>query len=298
MDIAGAHLPTALSLGASAGASFAAVYGIFAKFDGIQSRANRHFVSRWLLHLSIPDRDWGTFFVELLAKFFGAQHWSLKCIGRSVLLSSVLYLIVNGRWLVESEHWVGIMGYRHILESIAPSFVGMLVINYLALWKTRLFLKYLLGTGDLLTSLLIVAGDFLLSSALYLVLDSAFATVPYVVFGHPRFQLRSGQLYLHHPDFWSQFNFDFWLILGQITDASSFVTGNLVAGSYMVALLTSAWLWAYVISAPLLRAVTYVPAFLGFLSKIANLDEHPVKAIGFVAALASAGIVAVVNLLL
>jgi hypothetical protein len=74
MDIAGVHIPAAIA----AGGTFGAVYSAFVRADRIQSRNNRRFVGRWLLRLAVPGPEWGTFFRELLANFFGPKHLSLK----------------------------------------------------------------------------------------------------------------------------------------------------------------------------------------------------------------------------
>ena len=50
----------------SAAATFGAVYATFARFDRVQSRNNRRFVSRWLKGLTLPrDEAMDDFFLEL-----------------------------------------------------------------------------------------------------------------------------------------------------------------------------------------------------------------------------------------
>jgi hypothetical protein len=65
---------------------------------------------------------------------------------------------------------------------------------------------------------------------------------------------------------------------------------------YGVAILTSAWLWAYVASAQVMRLLACVPRFLHALSKVADIKEHPVRVLGFVAALITAAGVAVLSI--
>ena len=87
VDIGGLHIPT---LG-SAAATFGAVYATFARFDRVQSRNNRRFVSRWLKGLTLPrDETWNDFFLELFTYLFGPRHLSLRCAVTSVLLSIFL----------------------------------------------------------------------------------------------------------------------------------------------------------------------------------------------------------------
>lgn len=57
---------------------------------------------------------------------------------------------------------------------------------------------------------------------------------------------------------------------------------------YLLALLTSAWLWVYMMVAAALRLLSYVPVVVRKLSKVMDMDEHPVRSIGYIAAALSA----------
>ena len=65
-----------------------------------------------------------------------------------------------------------------------------------------------------------------------------------------------------------------------------------------VELLTSAWLWVYLIVAYGMRAMSQVPPLLNRLSKVLDFSGHPVRSIGYVAAAVSAIIVGVGTLLI
>ena len=71
---------------------------------------------------------------------------------------------------------------------------------------------------------------------------------------------------------------------------------HLVPLLYAVALLTSAWLWVYLIVAYGMRAVSHLPSWVKLLSKVTDFDNHPVRSIGYVTAAVSAVIVAIVTL--
>jgi len=62
---------------------------------------------------------------------------------------------------------------------------------------------------------------------------------------------------------------------------------------YFAAFLTSAWLWAYILIAYALRLLRSVR----FLSKIMDLNEHPVRSVGYVVAAVSSMIIAVITVL-
>jgi hypothetical protein len=80
-----------------ASGTFAAVYAAFARFDGDQSDSNRQFVRNWIIGMKPDERRWSQFFHELFSSLFGARHFSLKCLTRSILLSVVLisFLSIN-----------------------------------------------------------------------------------------------------------------------------------------------------------------------------------------------------------
>ena len=56
-------------------------------------------------------------------------------------------------------------------------------------------------------------------------------------------------------------------------------------------------MWAYVFAAQSVRLLAYVPLFITFLSKIADVKEHPVRVLGFVAGALSAFVVAILSVL-
>jgi hypothetical protein len=56
-------------------------------------------------------------------------------------------------------------------------------------------------------------------------------------------------------------------------------------------LLTTAWLWVYLIVAYVMRAIIGFPSLLKLLSKVMDLENHPVRTVGYVAATVSAMIV-------
>lgn len=66
---------------------------------------------------------------------------------------------------------------------------------------------------------------------------------------------------------------------------------------YFAAFLTSAWLWAYILIAYALRLLRSVPGVVRFLSKIMDLNEHPVRSVGYVVAAVSSMIIAVITVL-
>jgi hypothetical protein len=60
---------------------------------------------------------------------------------------------------------------------------------------------------------------------------------------------------------------------------------------FLAPLLTSAWLWVYLVVAYGMRLASHLPSWLRPLSKVMDFEHHPVRTIGYVAATVSAAIV-------
>jgi hypothetical protein len=65
----------------------------------------------------------------------------------------------------------------------------------------------------------------------------------------------------------------------------------------LAALLTSAWLWVFLVVAYAIRAVSLVPRVLKPLSKVMDIENHPVRTIGYVSATLSSAVVLVLTML-
>jgi len=271
MDIGGFHIPSIVS----ASGTFASVYTAFSRFDRIQSRTNRRFVSSWLKGLTAPQHEWDKFFVEIFERFFGPEHWSLRCLKRSIILS--LCLMVGGFALS-----IMAFGYHYssvqMAEVVTFTIFAVCVTDYLSLWKTRIILTQF----DVLRKRITVAG--------LLLLDYVGTTLLYLACWIPILVLLNK------------------IVAGKNLDAVASLTGFFYGMFhdkffdpdrifYFVALLTSAWLWVYVATFQVMRVLSYAPSFVKGLSRIADLDEHPVRTIGFVAAAFSAVVVGMLGAL-
>ena len=279
MDFAGWQLPGVLS----AGATFTSVYAAFARLDRIQSRANRQFVSRWLLGLKTNGTDWRVFFVEVFGRFFGRKHLSWRCViasfGLSVLLVSVVVLISFLRTVDPVTQVENLVDFGVIAATAC-------IADYASLGKTRLLLtsRLLQGKGAAFL-LLVVAADFVATTLCYLFVLSALVVLALLMSG------RRGWNEL--PDI---FLLWFKTLAGDVrqnwrSGASFFEL------SYAAALLTSAWLWAYMVAAALWRAVASLPNVLRNLGKVVDMHEHPIRSLGFVASVISAGVVGLFSVL-
>jgi hypothetical protein len=267
VDIGGVHIPSILS----AGGTFASIYTAFSRFDENQTEASRSFVSAWLKGLKAPQANWSMFFLDIFEKFFGAKQLSLKCARRSLLLSAFLMIGLYTLIVVSSDaHFE-----TYMIEDVLPLIFAACVTDYLSLWKTRALLTRFDIVRKRITVIGLLAVDFVGTTIIYML--CWFSTMQLVN------RLESGSWDTAFDSLVWQFFYA--LGTGQLSKEDLWF--------YWPALLTSAWLWMYVIVSQSLRILSFVPAFVSGLSKVADLDEHPVRTIGFLAACVSSVIVGI-----
>jgi hypothetical protein len=282
VDLIGYHLPSF----AGAAATFAAVYGAFAKFDSDQSDDNRHFVRDWLLGLKVDDQQWKVFFVDLFAKLFGEEHLSLKCAWRSCSLSVAL---IFGIYLLQDiKNWQEFFKfslfahpYFTAITILIASVLSGCLVDYLSLWKTRLLLTRVKVLRNGFITAMIVVGDFAATTLIFVAINviAIFLWVMWYTSG-----LGSG---FHYPNVHiEQVMLGTWNIISNefLYPGTVFPLWLL----YLAALLTSAWLWAYVVVAYGMRGLNLLPRWLKPLSKVMDFENHPVRSIGYIAAMFSA----------
>ena len=156
-----------------------------------------------------------------------------------------------------------------------------IVSDYLSLWKTRVLLTKIGTLSRYITLFGVVIVDLAATTLLYIssgifvttILEIGFDTLTWQLWTENVEQVVTGV---------------FGLNKGFLSDLP-----NTFRSFYLVSLLTSAWLWMYVATAILVRGLLFLPTAISGLSKIADLDEHPVRTIGFGAGLISAAIIGV-----
>ena len=291
MDLAGIHLPTA----ASAGTTFAAIQGFFWSLEKIQSRENRRFVARWLLGLTAPDEKWTGIVVEIFHRLFGERHWTPRCFAVSCLttiLALTLMLLVTSAVFLPNVRDnspvstdMDVESYRKMAYSVGITYVvAASIFDFISLWVTRLVLYRAVRAGRWLGILAFFFLDLAATTLLFImaVAASGFAG-RLVLLDFPR---SIGEFLAYFMD----------ALVG--VAAALFIERNTwIDCSYAVSLITSAWLWAYLLIAQFIRLLGYLPPVINGLAKVVDINEHPVRSIGTVIALISAGAVGLLHLL-
>jgi hypothetical protein len=159
-----------------------------------------------------------------------------------------------------------------IFTSWPPAEIAVLILttsitDYLSLWKTRYILTSVAGLRRRLTAIAVVIVDFILTSLLY------------VVGGIIQIIILSAELIIIEKISRLDFSQLFEGVIGLFNIFMSILepsqhTHLLIF--YAVALWTSAWLWIYVLASQMMRTFSYIPIYLAIVSKVADLDKHPV----------------------
>lgn len=275
MDIFGIHLPTL----AGAAGVFASIYGAFAKFDGVQSDENRKFTRDWLLGLKADDRQWSSSFKEIFASIFGAKHFSFKCFSRSAALSVALAACIWTYIAVTIDNPYA--DSSDLLRVVLFWILAVIIADYLSLWKTR----FLLTRPSLLNGGVVAIAIILLDALATLILYTfiiAIVRASFLVTEVVPLLIGRDHGSLNKEDLeW----FD------RIIRMRVWQMNHLALLLYLAPLFTSAWLWAYLIVAYGMRTVNRLPPLLRVLSKVVDVQSHPVKSIGYVAGIASAVVI-------
>jgi hypothetical protein len=280
MDILGFHLPGLTAVVAT----FTAVYGAFARFDGDQSDENRQFVRSWLLGLKVKPEGWQSVFTEIFSKFFGPKHWSLKCLMRSLLLTFFVILVLSlmygpgakETWSGTQWHATRVGGlssgvsdfFRFLPLAILP-FLSACFADYFSLWKTRFFLTRKALLNNPVTAIGVVLIDAVATLAILYLAWILLLVADLVILAIS--------------------DIDLTLVIEGKRDPGDQPNIYLL----LATLFTSAWLWIYLIVLYGMRIVSYVPAGLMALSKVMDFEKHPMRTVGYIVAAICAVVVAI-----
>ena len=242
-------------------------YGIlkpFEKLDSIVSKDLRETIALWLLDVERSDqiRNWPETFAAIFDRVFGEKHVTWRCFFRSVIASfvglavmSVVVFVVNPeqffRTLAEDSTAVAVVLVAGGILNLFP--------DYFSLLETRLVLGRMqrADRGGLVG---------------WIVVDSALTTA---LSGVGWLALA---LYVEDDPltFWVQ---TYWVSFFPLQLRLADPSGIFLWTTYF----TSLWLWLYVLSGLLVRALGSVGRGALFVRDHLNVEEKPLSAIGFVA---------------
>jgi hypothetical protein len=270
------------------------VYGVFAAGEKMMSERARDALSQWLLSFEIRKvAALPGVAQELFNRVFGARHFSIKCFVRSVLFSVgatvILTLLV---FLISPQRVVdNVATYRaNFMEGgsgyylWAAPFLWLpwnILIDYFSLLKTRVVLRILgrLVGSTLWIAPIVLLGDYLLYSALFMFGWAVNSAAHLVALGP------GGSFFGQMADTLSnEYEWHRTVVDAPLFDAGD--DGGLVIFSilFWAGFAPSAWLWLYVLSLFLTRAMLRTDALVSWLRWALDIEKRPFQSIGAVAA--------------
>jgi hypothetical protein len=245
------------------------------------SAKNKSNLASWLKGEANPliQADWDRFFFECFSGLFGLCHLSVACARRSIQLSVLILAIALTYW------W-----HRHPQEFNAtvetlksdPSerwgFIGVFflacIVDFFSLWKTRLLLTNVLRLSRSISILGVVLVDAILTSAFFASCYVVSETLWEWMF--IRTLHTFGTLYTSFADL----NVE---IMWRMLTASPPISPFPIPLLWLCAMMTSAWLWLYILVGMAIRATQFFPRIFLPVSTFLDLDHHPMKILGLAA---------------
>ena len=208
------------------------------------------------------------------------------------MITAVLGIIYFEIYLESGPYQFGPRDYGLFEVSIMSGCLA----DYFSLWKTRILLSKAKFVSNIAIPVGIVIADIVATTAIFViawVVCNGLVADYNLIYNHFFFPPLEGEA-VSWRDFLS--NFDQWSLLENMLGRGGMADEIPWRPLYEVALLTSAWLWVYLIVAYALRALSSMLKGSTTLSRVMDVDKHPVRTVGYFAAALSALIVGLYTL--
>jgi hypothetical protein len=259
-------------------ALFASTLGVFVFIENMSSSQARADFTNYL-----KSTDFAGSVVRLpqdtralFERVFGARHFSLRCVITSVLFSAVtttgmfaIFFLIDPKAFLSLADLVWEYDPQ-LLVAVGAWIIWSLVPDYFNLLKTRAILGLATARQINRASILIaiVFADFVVGYAIFS-LTFGPILLPF---------LRDNPLWLEMLFFWPPPFFITFLFPPIITFSS--VTAPL----FWAGMVPSIWLWLYVAATLIVRLAIRSAPLLRFLTYLLDIDQHPIRSVGIVAA--------------
>lgn len=269
------ELTKLLGFTGSATAIVILILGLFWKGDEAFNEQFRKRLSSALTNFSIKDvsPNWTSVFLDIFYNIFDEKHFSIRCFIASTIASILFLIFTNAIFNTidfgETFNWSdfirGEADQTRYTATILMIFIVNIIGDYLSLLETRIVIRKISDLqGKHLAQLSLLALDFLLSMAIFLILLQLIIS-PFVytamIFGGGTANVAS-------------ISVDFIIKLLNL---------DFVLAMLATSLLTSIWLWSYYLGVAAIRMlVTSKPIFSFFQGNL-DIQQRPVRSIGVVA---------------
>lgn len=252
--------------------SMAGVWALFERAETVASTEVKVAISNWLRNIDIAGAEqWPSMFARMFDRVFGKRHLSFRCFFRSAFVSLTSVVLLTLIWIATHPDRV-----KEIFVDPGPGvfiafgFVGLclnLFPDYLSLLKSRIIIHYMGFRSSNVRIVMLLITDFLATGFIVVMAVTALVFI-FVTWGQ-------------EPEFlWS----DIWNVVigGFGFSRSEFsVYGVFFYSTYF----TSLWVWLYALSGFLLKLTRYFGVTINMLKKFLDIDNKPIRSIGFVSML-------------
>ncbi|MBZ9822362.1 hypothetical protein [Mesorhizobium sp. CA4] len=228
----------------------------------------------------IKDPSWSRAFrpsaaiERLFCLTFGERHLSWKCIRRSLYATLIFTLSLSLQFCIAAKVWPEELWQTYYVKGTIAIVAAGFFADYVALWKTRRLL-FLVGKYRSVTFILLIL-DILSSIFISLVMMTAFDLA---------------ETFIDEPGMrdmvFTTFIYDeYQVFLPRVTDMIGLFNHDpqflpLIAILQLSTLVTSAWMLIILLSGTILKLLEPLRRFANWFFPI---EEHPIRAIGVVAA--------------
>lgn len=246
---------------------FGIMSGLWALFDRAETVASPSLlasVRTWIRDLRLPvEQNWARTFANVFDGVFGKRHVSIRCLLMSTLTSVVLVALMTLLWA--SLHPTTANGFfsQGVFAWLGVLFVAVSLnvpVDYLSLLETRLLLRFIGSRRSIVLHSCVLLGDLLLTGVIFLLGFGAYDAL------------------LGTVDFWEL------VVSGIAFDTPG--DGDLSLGIFLyTTYFTSVWLWLFLLSTGVANAVGLGDRTITFLKSALNVEEKPIRSLGFLSML-------------
>lgn len=258
--------------------------GIWALFDRAETVAagdTKVAVARWLHNLDLTKilPNWPATFATVFDHVFGRHHLSQRCFFRSCIASVASVVIVTLIWgalapdefmaFIRSPDWrVGLLG----LVSIA-TFLNV-IPDYFSLLESRYVIQRMAAKPSASHILIFLVVDFAATLTIFIIAWVTLGALGWlIVQSGPRYESPGDALV--------------YLVISLRDMASLHATeNNFTLGICLYStFFTSVWVWLYALSGATVKLLTHFGVGVGGLKNVLDIDEKPIRSLGFVSML-------------
>lgn len=271
---------------AVAGAALAKlVWKCFEKIEGVLNDSTKKEIARWLRVKNVESGiladeavKWPETFAKVFDRVFGTKHLSWKCFFKSCVASLAISLVMGLVSTTLSATGTLNAKMSDFVQALPILLLAAITLNcipdYVALLATRLTLRSVRDTPSPFRLVAAIVGD--------LIATAVIASIPFAIvmraWGTALGSLSAAgsEAGFSTPEGLDQ-------RLANMVFAVPFDAAFIIAVWFLPAFLTSIWLWLYVGSGFLLKAVRRLDVGFQWFNKKFDIEKKPLSAIGLVA---------------